>query len=481
MASPDATSPTNGSSSTGGSSSDGASREENSAPEDAKQSSSGSSPSESPLLGRSRSTSGSTGEGVDRKIEKSLVTPKRVAIVALAVLLVGALAYGVWTTATSGSVYNVDRERVTVSTVTEGDFQEFIAVSGSVIPEQIVYLDAVEGGRIEEIYIEEGEQVEEGQRILRLSNNDLRLRMLDSEASLAEQQSRMEQLKIQMQQQSLDLQQQLAQMEHQIRRLERQFERQQRLHEQDLIAEEEYLNTRDELEYQQRRLRLTQAAYEQDSLAQQSRLAQMEETSKRLERSYGAMQEAIENLTIRAPIKGQLTALNAELGQIINAGARVGQVDKVDTYKLRAQIDEFYIERVQHGQTATTQSIGDSSYTLEVDRVYPEVENGRFEVDLAFTGASPSALRRGQSVRLRLELGQPQTATLLPRGGFYQSTGGNWAYVVTEDGGEAVRRPIRLGRQNPNHFEVLEGLEPGDEVITSSYDTFGEADRLSLE
>lgn len=394
-------------------------------------------------------------------------------------LVVGALAYGVWTTATGGSVYNVDRERVTVSTVTEGDFQEFIAVSGTVIPEQSVYLDAVEGGRIEEIYVQEGERVDSGEALLRLSNNDLRLRMLDSEASLAEQQSRMEQLKIQMQQQSLDLQQQLAQMEHEIRRLERQFERQERLYEQDLIAEEEYLNTRDELEYQRRRLRLTQAAYEQDSLAQQSRLVQMEETSERLERSYSAMQDAIENLTVRAPIEGQLTSLDAEIGQIISSGARLGRVDRVDTYKLRAEIDEFYIERVQHGQTATTQAIGDSSYTLSVDRVYPEVEDGRFRVDLSFEEA-PSALRRGQSVRLRLELGQPQQATLLPRGGFYQSTGGNWAYVLTEDEEEAVRRPIRLGRQNPNHFEVLEGLEPGDKVITSSYDTFGDADRLSL-
>jgi Membrane-fusion protein len=189
----------------------------------------------------------------------------------------------------------------------------------------------------------------------------------------------------------------------------------------------------------------------------------------------------VESLTVRAPIDGQLTSLNAEVGQTIGRGERIGRVDNTTDFKLRAQVDEFYIERVQHGQTATTDALGDTSRTLTVDRVYPEVEDGRFEVDLAFDGPMPDELRRGQTVRLKLQLGQPQEATLLSRGGFYQSTGGNWAYVVTEGGNSAVRRPIRLGRQNPNHFEVLDGLESSDRVITSSYDTFGDADRLSLE
>ena len=444
-------------------------------------SSNGSSPSESPLLSGASRTDGGTGEGVDRKIETSLVTPKRVGVALLALVLMGSLAYGVWTTATSGRVFNVDREKVTVSTVKQGDFQEFIAVTGTVVPEQTVYLDAVEGGRIEEIYLREGAMVEKGERIVRLSNNDLRLERLNSEAQLAQQQSRMQQLRMQMEQNRLDLQQQLAQMEYQIKQLERQFERQKRLHEKDLIANEEFQATADELQYQRRRLRLTRAAYQQDSLAQQSRLAEMRQTQRRLNKSYEAMQDAIESLTIRAPTDGQLTSLNAELGQIISAGTRVGQVDKVDRYELRAQIDEFYIERVQHGQTATTDALGDTTRSLTVDRVYPEVENGQFEVDLAFRGDSPADLRRGQTVRLKLELGQPQEATLLARGGFYQSTGGNWAYVLTEGDDAAVRQPIRLGRQNPNYFEVLEGLKPGDKVITSSYDTFGDADRLSLE
>jgi HlyD family secretion protein len=298
------------------------------------------------------------------------------------VLAIGALAYGVWTTATGGQVYNVDRETVTVSPVQTGDFQEFIAVTGNALPEQTVYLDAVEGGRIEEMYVQEGATIEEGDRILRLSNNDLRLQVLNSEASIAEQRSQMERLKLQMEQQSLDLQQQVANLEYQIKQLERQHQRQQRLWEQDPISKEEYLSVKDELAYQRRRLRLTRSAYVQDSLAQASRLTTMEQTEERLRRNYDVLRESLDNLTVRAPITGQLTALDAEIGEIISSGTRLGQVDKVEDYKIQAQIDEFYIERVRRGQTATTQPIGGTEHELEVTRVYPEVENGQFRVDL---------------------------------------------------------------------------------------------------
>jgi len=422
-----------------------------------------------------------TGEGVDRKIEKKTFTPKRIAMLVVALAAIGAIAYGVWTTATGGQALNVDPEKLTISTVERGPFQEFIAVTGNVLPEQTVFLDAVEGGRIEEIYVQEGAMVDAGARILRLSNNDLRRQVLNSEAQIAEQQNQMEQLKLSMEQQSLNLQQQIANMEFQIKQLQRQHDRQERLHERNLISEETYLSTRDELEYQQRRLELTRSAFVQDSLSQETRLTNMEDTEQRLQRNYEVLRESLDNLTVRAPIDGQLTALNGEIGQIISSGTRLGQVDRVDTYKIRADIDEFYIERVQRGQTATTQPIGGTEYALRVRRVYPEVENGTFQVDLQFAGDAPDGLRRGQSVRLRLELGSPEQATLLARGGFYQSTGGNWAYVVDEDGSEAVRLPIRLGRQNPNYFEVLGGLDPGDRVVTSSYDTFGDADRLVLE
>jgi HlyD family secretion protein len=433
------------------------------------------------LLKGRPSSGGGTGEGVDREIETAFFTPRRIGMGLAALLLLGALAYGVWTTATGGQVYNVDREKVTVSTVTQGDFQEFIAVTGTAIPEQTVYLGAVEGGRVEEIFLQEGAMVERGDPILRLSNNDLRLQLARTEARLAEQRSSMQQIRMDMEQRRLSLRRDLAQIKNRIRQLERQHRRQKQLHEQNLIADQEFEQTRDNLQYQRQRLALTRSAYRQDSLTYRSRLDQQRSQQQRLDDRYETMQEAVQSLTVEAPIDGQVTSLNAELGQIIGAGTRVGQVDRIDHYELRAQIDEFYIERVRHGQTATTEALGDTTRVLSIARVYPEVEEGRFEVDLAFKGNAPSNLRRGQTVRLRLELGQPKEATLLARGGFYQSTGGNWAYVLTEDGESATRQPIRLGRQNPNYFEVLGGLEPGDKVITSSYDTFGDADRLSLE
>ena len=437
--------------------------------------------SDSPLIDGGPHSSGGTGEGVDRKIETSLFTPKRIGIGAAVVLALGALAYGVWTTATGGQVYNVDRDKVTISTVQQGDFQEFIAVTGTAVPEQTVYLGAVEGGRVEEIFLQEGAMVKQGDPILRLSNNDLRLQLARTEARLSEQRSSMQQIRMDMEQRRLSLQRDLAQIKNQVRQLERQHRRQKQLHEQDLIADQQFEQTRDNLQYQRQRLALTRSAYRQDSLTYQTRLDQQRSQQQRLDDRYETMQEAVQSLTVQAPIDGQVTSLNAELGQIIGAGTRVGQVDNIDRYDLRAQIDEFYIERVRHGQTATTEALGDTTRTLTIDRVYPEVEGGQFEVDLAFRGDAPLDLRRGQTVRLRLELGQPKEATLLARGGFYQSTGGNSAYVLTEDGESATRQSIRLGRQNPNYFEVLGGLEPGDKVITSSYDTFGDADRLSLE
>jgi len=421
----------------------------------------------------------SRGEGVDRKIEKRWLTPRRIGWALGLLVLLGGMAYAAWTGWSDGQTLNVDRERVTISTVEEAPFQEFISISAAVVPERTVFIDAMEGGRVEEIFVEEGEMVKAGDSLLRLSNNDLRLRLLNSETQLGEQQSRMEELRFQMEQNRLNLRQQLAQMEYEITLLERRHTRNEQLYRRELIAEEAYLDTRDELRYQQRRRGLTQDAFAQDSLAQRTRMEQMEQSVASTRQNFEVLQDALSNLTIRAPISGQLTALDADVGAIQAAGTRFGQVDATDGFKLRAQIDEFYIARVVPGQAATAQGLAGSPHDLEVARVYPEVREGRFEVDLAFADAPPGHLRRGQSVRVQLELGQSEDATLLARGGFYQDTGGRWAYVLTDDD-TAVRRPIQLGRQNPNHFEVLDGLAPGDRVITSGNGTFGTADRLVL-
>lgn len=429
---------------------------------------------------RSRLTE-SHGEGVDRPIQKKLVTPRRVALAVLSIGLAGLVGYALWTSMRGGKRLNIDPEKLTVSSVTRAPFQEYIAVTGTAVPLRTVYLDAVEGGRVEEVFVREGSLVEAGDPLLRLSNSDLRLRLMANEAHLAEQTAMLEQMRFQVDQNRLDLRQQLAQMDYAVHRLERQHERNVQLHDKDLIADSEYEEVADELAYQRRRRDLTLASFRQDSLLQETRLKGMAEAVHRMRANFGMLEETLGQLTVRAPIGGQLTALDAEVGQIHGSGSRFGQIDVLDGYKVRARIDEFYISRVQRNQTATTQPAGGQAYTLAITRVYPEVEEGYFEVDLAFQGAPPAEIRRGQTIRLRLQLGNPEHALLLARGGFYQSTGGRWAFVLSDDGREAVRRPIQIGRQNPEQFEVLSGLEPGERVITSSYDALGDADRLVLD
>ena len=422
-----------------------------------------------------------TGEGVDRKIEKKTFTPKRIALALAALLFVSAVGYGLWRATSGGKRLNVERDKLTVSQVEEGPFQEFIAVTGTVTPLQTVYLDAVEGGRVEEVFVQEGAMVEEGDPLLRLSNNDLQLRLMQNEAALSEQVSNLQNMRFQIEQNRLTVRQQIAEADYRIRSLGRDHARNEQLYEKQLISEQEYLETKDELEYQNRRRDLTLRSYQQDSLSQQIRLDQMATSVEQMRRNFGVLQETLANLTVRAPVAGQLTALDAEIGEIRSPGSRFGQIDVLDGFKVRAQIDEFYIERVQHGQTATTQAIAGRAHTLSVTRVYPQVREGRFEVDLTFDEAAPEGIRRGQTIRLQLVLGDPEEAVLLARGGFYQTTGGGWVYAVNASGEEATKRFIRLGRQNPEYFEVLDGLQPGDRVVTSSYETFGDADRLVFD
>lgn len=420
-----------------------------------------------------------TGEGIDRRIKKKTFTPIRIAMGAGVLLLLALIGYAV-ASSTGGKRLNVDRERVTIAAVTEGPFQELISVTGTVLPRSTVYLDAVEGGRIEEVFVREGADVRAGQPILRLSNNDLQLRMLNAEAQRIEQRDRLQNTRFNMEMNSLNLRQQLTEMNYQIRRLERQYERQQELYEKRLVSQQEYEAVRDEFEYWQRRKDLTLQAFRQDSLRMESQVAQMEEALARMEMNFNVIQQNLENLTLRAPVDGQLSALNAEVGEIRTSGFRFGQIDILDGYRVRAQIDEFYISRVNRGQTARGETSG-QEYHLVASRVYPEVRDSRFEVDFDFVDEPPAGIRRGQTLRFRLEMSDPAEAVMIPRGGFYQTTGGNWIYVLDPSGEYAVRRYIQINRQNPTHFELVSGLEPGERVITSSYETFGDADRLILQ
>lgn len=421
--------------------------------------------------------SGSTGEGVDRRIAKRTWPPQRIALVggggALAALVLWALlAQG------GGRRLNVEAERLTISTVRTGTFQEYVAVTGTALPLRTVYLDAVVGGQVEERYVEEGARVEAGQPLLRLSNDQLTLQTLGNEAQLQEQINGIRTTRLALDQNELNLRQQLTQLEYDRTRLRREYERSRELFERRVIAEREFEEVRDEFEYTERRLALTRQGYRQDSLARAVQIQQMNGQLARLQQNLALVQQTMDNLVVRAPITGQLSALDAEIGASKPAGSRIGQIDDPDGVKVRVAIDEHYIARVAPGQQGQA-SAGGADHTLEVTRVYPEVRDGRFEVDMEFVGEAP-AVRRGQSLRIRLELGESADALLLPRGGFFSATGGNWVYVLTEDGSAAVRRPIRLGRQNPQYFEVADGLAPGDRVITSTYDAFGDADRLVL-
>ena len=417
------------------------------------------------------------GEGMDRKIEKKTWTPKRIGMIAGAIAFLALIAWGVSST-TGGRKLNVDQERLTISEVTFEPFQEMIPSSGNVEPRTTVFLDAVEGGRIEEIFVLEGETVAKDQPILRLSNPTLQLQLLQTETQRIEQRNRLEDTRFQVDQANLRTQQDITNMDYNIRRLQREFERNEALHERQLISDAEFERTKDEYDYWQRRRDLTIRSYRQDSLRQRIQIDQMEAAVQRMDQNFAIINQRLENLTLRAPVAGQLSQLNAELGELKNSGFRFGQIDVLDGFKVRAGIDEYHITRVQRGQRAITNPIGGQEYEMVVRRVYPEVANSRFEIDLDFVGEPPPTIRRGQTIRFRLEMSDPSDAIVVPQGGFFNTTGGNWIYVVDESGDFAVKQPIRLGRKNPEVYEVLEGLQAGDRVVTSSYDTFNEADRL---
>jgi len=436
-------------------------------------------PRGTPSAGGSSSGGGSRGggEGMDRKIEKKTWTPKRIGMILGGIAFIALLAWGISTTS-GGRKLNVDLERLTISSITFEQFQELTPGSGNVEPRSSYFLDAVEGGRIEEIYILEGEIVEQGTPILRLSNPTLQLSLLQTETQRIEQTNRLEDTRFRVEQANLSMRQQLTDMDYNIRRVKRDHDRNTELYERQLISTAEFEATRDEYDYWTRRRDLTLTAYQTDSLRQRIQIDQMEDAVSRMDENFSLINQRLENLTLRAPVAGQLSQLNAELGELKNSGFRFGQVDILDGVKVRAGIDEFHISRVHRGQRVITNPIAGQEYEMIVRRVYPEVVNSRFEVDLDFVDAEPPSIRRGQTVRFRLEMSDSADAIVVPLGGFFQTTGGNWIYVVDASGDFAEKRPIRLGRKNPEVYEVLEGLSEGERVVTSSYDTFNEADRL---
>ena len=371
----------------------------------------------------------------------------------------------------------VDKDTVTISSAVKGEFNDYIRISGRVQPMTTIQLSPQEGGIVEKILIEEGSPVRAGDAILILNNDNLDLQILNSEAELAEKENILRNTQIQMEQQKLDVRQNVLEYGMQVDRLRRAYEQQKALYEDKLIAKEEYLKAEEDYRLAKQKYDLMAERSKQDSLYRGTQIDRMEESLENMQLNMSMIRRRKSNLIVKAPIDGELGLLDVVLGQSIAAGTKIGQINSVGTYKVEAQIDEHYIDRVIAGLEATFERQGET-YSTVIRKVYPEVRDGKFKADFKFDGEQPDNIRAGQTYYLNLQLGQPEEAVIIPRGTFYQKTGGKWIYVVNKEGTKAVKREIRIGRQNPQYYEVLEGLEPGEKVITSGYDTYGDSDVL---
>jgi len=374
----------------------------------------------------------------------------------------------------------VDLEKITIAEVKFGVFQDFIPVTGTVLPSTTRYLDAREGGIIQSIEKETGELVKQGDVILRLANSNLELSVLSQQAALYEQINRSTTTRLSLNQNDLNQRQRLAEIDLQINLLEPQFNRLKQLYEKDLISKREFEEVAEQYKYNKIRKDLTYASYQIDSTARMRQLQELNASEDRMRQSLEGVNMILDNLVVRAKIDGQLATPDHELGQSIVRGDRLGQIDVVGTYKVRVRIDELYLPRVEVGLKGSF-SQSSANYGLVITKIYPTITEGRFEVDMEFTADQPESIKRGLTVRIRLELGNSAEALLLPMGGFYKDSGGNWVFAVDESGDRAVKKDIRLGRKNSEFFEVMGGLEKGQKVITSSYDHFGDNEVLILK
>ncbi|MGM9761071.1 MAG: efflux RND transporter periplasmic adaptor subunit [Candidatus Cryptobacteroides sp.] len=373
--------------------------------------------------------------------------------------------------------YRVNLDTLTVSTVERGEFNDYIRVSGQVQPMTTIQLSPQEGGVVDRIIVEEGSTVRAGEPILILSNDKLDLEILNSEAELAEKENILRNTMIQMEQQKLSVKQDELTLSLDVKRNRRAYEQKKALYEEKLIAREEYLKAEEDYELSRQKYELVKERAIQDSLYRSVEIEQMQESLDNMRMNMGMIRNRKSNLTIKAPIDGELGLLDVVLGQSVASGMKIGQINSVGDYKVEAKIDEHYIDRVVPGLGASFERQG-GDFAVSIRKVYPEVRDGKFQADFKFDGAQPDNIRTGQTYYLNLQLGQSEEGIIIPRGSFYQKTGGKWIFVLSSDGSKAVKREIRIGRQNPRYYEVLEGLEPGEKVITSSYDSFGDCDVL---
>ena len=418
-----------------------------------------------------------SGGGMDRVVERRGMTNEVKIAIGVALVLIGAVVF--YLLAPTANSQTIAAERVTISTVERGRFDDFLPLRARVEPLVTVFLDAVEGGRVEQVLVEDGAVVQQGQLLAVLSNSDLQLNLLARQTEVTQQINSMRSQELALNQTRLANERARIEADLATQTARRQYELQRPLAAKGYVPARQLADSRDTYEANRRRSEVLRRQQATDERLQSSQLAQLRASAASLNASLDIARATLEALNLRAPVTGQLTSFSIQVGQSLNRGERLGQIDSAGRNKLRAQVDEFYLGRVAEGQVATAE-VGGRGYRMRVSKIYPQVRNGAFEIDLQFLGQEPADLNRGQTVQIRLTLGDPAPALLIPNGAFYNDTGGNWVFVVAPDGGSAVKRQVRLGRRNSEFIEVLDGLDPGERVITSPYTGFAERDRLDL-
>ena len=416
---------------------------------------------------------------MDRVIKKKKWGKKRILTIA-AVLTVLALIGLSYYYSSGKSRLNVDVERITISEVKKGSFQEFIPVNGIVLPVTTIYLDAIEGGRVEEKYVEDGAVVKKDQPLLRLSNTDLELSLINQETSVFNLLTQMRISSNAAQQNTIGKLNQYTDVDNALKEAERIYKLDKRLYDQNAIGSQEFKQAENNYNYQLQKNKLSKQILNKDSFSTKQETSQAEQTIARTQNALQVMRRKVGDLIVRAPVDGQLTSLDAEIGQSKNKGERLGQIDVLSGFKIRVDIDEHYITRIFTGLVGDF-TLADKTYKLKIKKIFTQVTNGRFQVDMEFIDTVPQGIRRGQTLQIRLSLSDETQAVLVSKGGFFQQTGGNWIYKVSENGNTAYKVDVQLGRQNPDYYEVLSGLKPGDKVVTSSYENYGNMQELVLK
>lgn len=415
---------------------------------------------------------------MDIPLEKKKFTLKKITYLVSSSLLVITILYLVFS-ASGSSKLNVDKGRITINSVKQGNFQENIPVNGVVLPIKTIYLDAMEGGRVEERFVEDGAMMKKGEPIIQLINTDLELSLVNQETQVYNLLTQMQISQNAARQNTIIKRNNLTDVENNLKEAKRKYELNKELFKKGAIGKQDYLESQNNYHHQKEKFELAKEVLTQDSISSKQEMNQARESYERTRKALELMHRKVGEMIIKAPVDGQLTALDAEIGQSISKGERIGQIDVISSYKVQAEIDEHYISRIFNGQIGFFRFNG-KTFNVEIKKIYTQVTNGRFKVDLHFIDDVPENIRRGQTLQIKLALSQEKEAIVVSKGGFFQQTGGNWIFKLSEDGKIAYKVPIKLGSQNTEYYEVLNGLKPGDKVITSSYSSFGNFDELII-